>query len=455
MRLLGIPVGPSARTSRIRRHAPKFALLAALLSPSLALAAQLTLTWTDNANNERGYQVERQIGGGGYSQIATLGANATSYTDSNLAEATTHCYRVRAFNAAGVSGYSNEACKVTTQTSLNLTVAKSGNGTGTVSSVPVGIICGSDCTETFPSITLVTLTAAAASGSRFDGWSGGGCSGTAPCTIIGNTSPTVTAAFSSTATGGTCTTGQYQAEYFNNINLTGTATLRRCETAIAYNWGGGGPGNGLPNNNFSARWTGRFNFATTGSYQFTARVDDGVRVWVDGSSIIRAWKNQSATTYKATVTLSAGTHEVKVEYYERGGVAVAQVSWTAASGTGSAEVPITSAGTAMAKGTAPIGSGAGLSVIRDGDKPPVGSADSRRQYDSYDGANAASDDWVGYQFASLQTLPGWYSRRARTSGTADGSRMSDGGRRRRRPDGPPVSWEARTSGALFRTRSTC
>jgi hypothetical protein len=349
MRRLGIPVCSSARTPGIRRHAPKFALLAALLSPSLALGAQLTLTWTDNANNESGYQVERQIGVGSYSQIATLGANATSYTDSNLAEVTKHCYRVRAFNAAGVSDYSNEACKVTTQATLDLTVAKSGTGTGTVSSAPAGITCGSDCTETFPSITQVTLTAAAASGSRFDGWSGGGCSGTAPCTLIGNTSPTVTAAFSSTATEGTCTTGQYQAEYFNNINLTGTATLRRCEAAIAYNWGSGGPGNGLPNNNFSARWTGRFNFATTGSYEFTARVDDGIRVWVDGSSIIKSWKNQGATTYKATVVLSAGTHEVKVEYYERGGLAVAQVSWTTASGTGSSEVPITSARTRLRK----------------------------------------------------------------------------------------------------------
>jgi hypothetical protein len=39
-------------------------------------------------------------------------------------------------------------------------------------------------------------------------------------------------------------------------------------------------------------------------------------------------------------------------------------------------------------------------------KPPVGSSDSRRQYVSYDGANAASVDWVGYQFTSPQTSTG-------------------------------------------------
>jgi CARDB protein/glycosyl hydrolase family 123/F5/8 type C domain-containing protein len=58
----------------------------------------------------------------------------------------------------------------------------------------------------------------------------------------------------------------------------------------------------------------------------------------------------------------------------------------------------------IARVPAPSGSGAGLSVIRDGDRPSSGSGDSRRQYDSYDGPNAASEDWVGYTFASSQTF---------------------------------------------------
>ena len=77
---------------------------------------------------------------------------------------------------------------------------------------------------------------------------------------------------------------------------------------------------------FSARWTGRFDF-TAGTYTFTARADDGIRVWVDGSQIINAWKDQSATTYQATIVLTEGQHEVKVEYYERRYDAVAQMSW--------------------------------------------------------------------------------------------------------------------------------
>jgi Divergent InlB B-repeat domain/Fibronectin type III domain len=190
-------VTPSRFLARLRRSGPWWVWLAVIPLPSLATGAQLTLTWTNNANNENGFYVERRAGSGSYSQIVVVGRNVTSYTDSSLAEGTTYCYRVRAFNGAGVSGYTNEACRATTQTTLNLTVTKSGRGSGTVSSAPAGINCGSDCKEAFPSGALVTLTAAPASGSRFDGWTGGGCNGTAPCMLMGNTNQTVTAAFSS------------------------------------------------------------------------------------------------------------------------------------------------------------------------------------------------------------------------------------------------------------------
>jgi outer membrane protein OmpA-like peptidoglycan-associated protein len=76
-----------------------------------------------------------------------------------------------------------------------LTVQKSGSGSGTVTSSPSGINCGSDCTETYNAGTIVTLTAVAASGSIFQGWSGSGCSGTGTCTVTMETSKTVTATF--------------------------------------------------------------------------------------------------------------------------------------------------------------------------------------------------------------------------------------------------------------------
>ena len=48
---------------------------------------------------------------------------------------------------------------------------------------------------------------------------------------------------------------------------------------------------------------------------------------MDGALLIDAWKNQPPTTYTAIRTLTAGNHQVTVEYYENLGGAVAQVSW--------------------------------------------------------------------------------------------------------------------------------
>jgi hypothetical protein len=102
--------------------------------------------------------------------------------------------------------------------------------------------------------------------------------------------------------------------------------LARCEAAINYDWGSGGPGGGVKTDYFSARWTGTHSFAA-GTYTFTARASDGIRVWVDGALIINAWKDQTPTTYTATRTLTAGEHQVKVEYFEKKYRAVSQVRW--------------------------------------------------------------------------------------------------------------------------------
>jgi Divergent InlB B-repeat domain len=94
----------------------------------------------------------------------------------------------------GVSGSSGSGSSAT------LSVSKSGTGTGTVTSTPAGIACGTDCTESLAAGTQMTLTAAAASGSTFAGWSGGGCSGTASCVTTVSAATTVTATFNTSAT---------------------------------------------------------------------------------------------------------------------------------------------------------------------------------------------------------------------------------------------------------------
>jgi len=73
-------------------------------------ASQITLSWTDNSEAENGFQVERKTGSdGNYVQIAAVSANTTTFTDVLLPSGPDYFYRVRAYNVAGSSDYSNEA----------------------------------------------------------------------------------------------------------------------------------------------------------------------------------------------------------------------------------------------------------------------------------------------------------------------------------------------------------
>src|SRR5690606_6661378 len=73
----------------------------------------IALAWTDNAVDETEFRIERRIGAGTYTQIATAAANATAYVDDTLSAETTATYRVRARNTAGLSPFSNEATATT------------------------------------------------------------------------------------------------------------------------------------------------------------------------------------------------------------------------------------------------------------------------------------------------------------------------------------------------------
>jgi hypothetical protein len=78
-----------------------------------------------------------------------------------------------------------------------ISVLKSGTGSGTVTSSPGGIECGSKCSALFAAEEGVVLTATPAAGSKFAGWTEGSCSGTGTCSLTGGGEQTVTARFES------------------------------------------------------------------------------------------------------------------------------------------------------------------------------------------------------------------------------------------------------------------
>lgn len=85
-------------------------LIATVLS-----ANRIDLKWTDAANNEDGFKIERSPNGTTFTEIATVGANVTAYSNTGLTCNTFYHYRVRSYNATANSAYSNTAKKKTSQ----------------------------------------------------------------------------------------------------------------------------------------------------------------------------------------------------------------------------------------------------------------------------------------------------------------------------------------------------
>jgi hypothetical protein len=135
---------------------------------------------------------------------AACSASYASGTQVTLTAAPSSGSTFSGWSGGGCSG--TGACTVTmnaaatvtanfTRQQFTLSVTKEGLGLGTVTSNPAGIDCGASCSASYPNGTVITLTAHPGLLSAFDGWSGGGCSGTGTCTITIGSNVTVKARF--------------------------------------------------------------------------------------------------------------------------------------------------------------------------------------------------------------------------------------------------------------------
>jgi hypothetical protein len=120
--------------------------------------------------------------------------------------------------------------------------------------------------------------------------------------------------------------GVWRGEYYANPDLHGSPALVRQDPTLGFDWGGGPPAPGVPDEGFSVRWrqTARFE---EGLYDFHATMDDGMRVYVDGLLVIDEWRDEAERTVTASRHLSAGLHELQVDYYDRRHNAIANLWW--------------------------------------------------------------------------------------------------------------------------------
>ncbi len=120
---------------------------------------------------------------------------------------------------------------------------------------------------------------------------------------------------------GPVTGSPWLAQYYDNSSLYGLPVVTFAEADPSHNWGQGAPMQGVPVDNFSARWTATL-LLDGGSYRVSAFADDGVRVFIDNALVINEFHGFVDQTYTRTLDLSAGVHTVIVEYFDATGPAI-------------------------------------------------------------------------------------------------------------------------------------
>ena len=179
---------------------------------------------------------------------------------------------------------------------------------------------------------------AAPPGQQFAGWTGEVTFGDASSPTTTFTMPSsaveVTATYSDSTGTGTGLRGQYyndssNASYPPANPFAGSPILTGTDATVDFSWAGGSPGSPVTSNFFSAKWTGQVKAPVTGTYTFTVTGDDGVRLFLNGVKVIDGWRDQGATPYTYTTTLTAGTlYSIELHYYEHEGDAACRLQWS-------------------------------------------------------------------------------------------------------------------------------
>jgi len=173
--------------------------------------------------------------------------------------------------------------------------------------------------------TLAAVTPQTLGGTTYalQTWSDGGAAQHTISTPASNA--TYTATFAPTQVG---TGDGLSSVYYDNRDFTG-ATVARVDPTVNFNWGSGAPAPGIGPDTFSVRWTGQVQAQVTQTYTFYTTSDDGVRLWVNGAPIINNWTDHAPTENSGTIALTAGQrYDIRMEFYENGGGAVAKLSWS-------------------------------------------------------------------------------------------------------------------------------
>ena len=129
-------------------------------------------------------------------------------------------------------------------------------------------------------------------------------------------------------TGGANSKPGLSAEYFSNVNLSGSPVLKRVDAGVDFEWNNVSPGPGVPAWNYSVRWSGELIPPAQGDYRLGASADGGYRIYLDGKKFIDDSAPHGTRTMTTLVHLQAGhSYPIRMEYLHTWWEATARLLW--------------------------------------------------------------------------------------------------------------------------------
>lgn len=106
-----------------------------------------------------------------------------------------------------------------------------------------------------------------------------------------------------------------RGDYYVGTNFE-RKVLTRIDPQIQFNWLDSSPAPGIPHSYYSIRWTGKLLAPATGEYYFYAKVDDGIRIWVNNQKVMDSWQLNDSKSFTGNIVLKAGQYyDLRVDYF--------------------------------------------------------------------------------------------------------------------------------------------
>ena len=118
-----------------------------------------------------------------------------------------------------------------------------------------------------------------------------------------------------------------RGEYYDNIDFTNLRVIRT-DPVVDFDWIFSSPHPLISHDAFAVTWIGEVEARYSETYTFYTVSDDGIRLWINNQLIIDDWNSHGAKENSGSIILNAGQkYNIKIEYYEDGGLASAKLLW--------------------------------------------------------------------------------------------------------------------------------